>query len=415
MATIALVGTCDTKLRELLFLRQEILSDKRCEKVVLIAAGREVVHDEAISISLEDLASGSGEKIGDLKQLSRAEVISHNSRWATKAVKELHESSSIHGVVAAGGSGNTSIAAAVMRDALPIGFPKLIVSTIASGDTGPIVGETDITLMYSVVDISGLNGLLRGILSNAAAMIVGAADLYNNRVKATPDRDEKKARVGITMFGVTTPGVDAIRAHLEANYNVETLIFHATGHGGEALERFIRQGGVDAVIDLTTTEICDHVTGGVMSAGPSRLDAAIEAGIPNLISLGALDMTNFGARETVPAKYEDRKLYVHNPVVTLMRTSPAESELAARFIADKVKRSSNPDKVQVWLPLGGISILAKPGGPFEDKEADEVLFKTLRNELRETGIKVVEDERDINHEGFAKNIAEELMKLVNSQ
>lgn len=301
-----------------------------------------------------------------------------------------------------------------MREVLPIGFPKMIVSTVASGDTGPIVGETDIAMLYSVVDVAGLNQVLKDILSNAGAAIGAAAKTYANRQRGSEDRANRfKKRIGITMFGVTTPGVDAIRRHLESKHNVEIYVFHATGHGGKAMERLVRQGQLDAVLDLTTTEICDLHTGGVMSAGQERLEAAAEAGIPNIISLGATDMTNFGPKSTVPEKYKSRKLYEHNPTVTLMRSSEDECRQVGEFIAEKLKsHAKTPKVVQLWVPLGGVSMIATPGGPFADEEADSVLFSSVRDGLAGSGIKVVEDKRDINDEGFAHDIADALAGLL---
>lgn len=303
--------------------------------------------------------------------------------------------------------------AEVMREVLPIGFPKLIVSTVASGDTGPIVGETDIAMLYSVVDVAGLNQVLKDILSNAGASIGAAAKEYASRQRGSQvTADRSKKRIGITMFGVTTPGVDAIRRHLESKYDVEIYVFHATGHGGKAMERLVRQGQLDGVLDLTTTEICDLHTGGVMSAGQDRLEAAAEAGIPNIISLGATDMTNFGPKSTVPEKYKTRKLYEHNPTVTLMRSSADECREVGEFIVEKLRGAKRKEMVQLWAPLGGVSMIATPGGPFADEEADRVLFSTVQDGLRGSGIKVVEDKRDINDEGFAHDIADALAKLL---
>ncbi|CAN8098123.1 unnamed protein product [Discula destructiva] len=299
-----------------------------------------------------------------------------------------------------------------MREALPIGFPKMIVSTVASGDTGPIVGETDITMMYSVVDVAGLNELLREILGNAAAAMAGMAHAYAARPRKSEDTAKSAKRVGITMFGVTTPGADGIRNRLEAKYGAEVFVFHATGHGGKAMERLVREGKLDAVLDLTTTEICDLVTGGIMAADPERLEAAVQAEIPCIVSVGATDMSNFGPQDTVPEGYQSRNLYEHNPVVTLMRSSKQDSKQVGEFIVKKLKRAKNPAAVQVWLPLGGVSMISTPGGPFADQEADEILFQTLREGLKGSDVKLVEDERDINDKGFATDIADELARLM---
>ncbi|PVI03476.1 hypothetical protein DM02DRAFT_587565 [Periconia macrospinosa] len=407
MTSVVLIGTCDTKLDELLFLRDAIHNSNPATQVSLIDVGRQPVEHEAIFTTQKELLKEYGQ-VRKVDKLPRGEVIKFMAECATKLVKKLFEGRRIHGIISAGGSGGTSLASIVMREALPIGFPKLIVSTVASGETGTIVAETDITLMYSVVDVAGLNQVLRNVLSNAGAAMAGMAAAYASRMKSQSSSTKK--RVAITMFGVTTPAVDVIRKHLEYNYNIETYVFHATGHGGKAMERLIREGGLDAVLDLTTTEICDHLTGGVMSAGPARLDAALEAGIPSIISVGATDMTNFGPKATVPEKYQDRLLYEHNPMVTLMRTSKEEAAAVGEFITRKVKSSMERGiMTEVWLPKGGISMISVPDGPFADPEADSALFETIKKGLADTAVRVVEDERAINDPDFAHDIAEALV------
>ncbi|KAF2821626.1 hypothetical protein CC86DRAFT_98784 [Ophiobolus disseminans] len=407
---VVLLGTCDTKLDELLFVRSEIV--RNTTTVTFIDVGRKLIDHGTITISQERLLKEYGEG-QNVSELPRGDVIKTMAACATKAVKKLYTEGEIHAIISAGGSGGTSLAAQVMRDALPIGFPKLIVSTVASGDTNTIVGETDITLMSSVVDVAGLNQILRQVLSNAGFAIAAMARAQASRRDDASYKEGKKKRVGITMFGVTTPAVDAIRKHLESKYDIETYVFHATGHGGKAMERLVREGGLDAVIDLTTTEICDHHTGGVMSAGPHRLEAASEAGIPSIVSVGATDMTNFGPMQTVPERYKDRKLYEHNPVVTLMRTSKDEARKVGTFIVEKLRKySKDPKAVQVWLPTGGISMIAVPDGPFADSEADKILFQTIKDGLAGSGIDVIEDKRAINDQSFAHDVAEALVSKM---
>ncbi|KAJ4393253.1 hypothetical protein N0V93_002461 [Gnomoniopsis smithogilvyi] len=409
-ATVLVLGTCDTKLQELLFLKDHI-GEATSVRTILLDVGRDNVEHEGIDISQARLIAdyGQGQTTSDLP---RGEVIKLMASCATRAVKNRFEKGEISGIISAGGTGGTSLVAQVMREALPIGFPKMIVSTVASGDTGPLVGETDITMMYSVVDVAGLNQVLRDVLGNAAAAIAGMAQAYASRPR-TGDKEAKKAkRVGITMFGVTTPGADAIRNRLEGKYGAEAFVFHATGHGGKAMERLVREGKLDAVLDLTTTEICDLITGGVMSAAPDRLEAALQAGIPCIISVGATDMSNFGPKNTVPEVYRSRNLYEHNPVVTLMRSSKDESKQVGDFIVKKVNKAKNPKAVQVWLPLRGVSMIATPGGPFADADADEALFETIRAGLEGTEVRVVEDKRDINDKGFAEGIADALAGLM---
>ncbi|KAJ4158507.1 uncharacterized protein LMH87_009030 [Akanthomyces muscarius] len=414
MPTVAVIGTCDTKFDELRFLRDRV-QDNESVKAIMIDVGWRATENSDITISQPDLISKYG-KGKDVSSLDRGQFIDFISKCAAKAVKDLYENQEIDGVVSAGGSGGTSLVSSILKDVLPIGFPKLIVSTIASGDTEPIIGETDIALMYSVVDVAGLNHVLKGILGNAGASISAAAVSYSARRASAPksnsEASPEKKRVGITMFGVTTPGVDAIRSHLESNYPIETYVFHATGRGGKAMERLIREGTLDAVIDLTTTEIADYIVGGVMPASEDRLDAAVQKGIPNIVSLGATDMINFGARDTVPEAFKDRTIVEHNSLVTLVRTSPEDCTKIGKFIADKLRKTSAPEKTQVWIPKGGVSMLAVQGQPFADAAADAALFDAVRQGLKDTGIEITEDERHVNDEGMAKDISVSLARML---
>lgn len=415
MATVAIIGTCDTKLEELLFLRDRILEHSGLG-VILIDVGRNPVQHEAITIPLQELMDEYhkhhlGPKPDHLG-LPRAELLGYLGNCAIKTVKNL--SHTIHGIIAAGGSGNTSLATRVMRSALPIGFPKLVVSTVASGDTSAYVGESDIAMLPSIVDIAGLNYVLRAVLTNAANMIAGAALGY----AAVPEKERRiedsVKRIGITMFGVTTPAVETIRNHLTEKYpgRFEVLVFHATGTGGEAMEGLINSGKIDGVIDLTTTEICDLVAGGNMSAGPDRLLPAVEMDIPCIVSLGATDMVNFGAKNTVPERYKDRKLYEHNSAVTLMRVDKEEARKIAQHISWCLSLVEIYELVELWIPKGGVSIMSKDGGVFEDKEVDAVLFNGLKEGLEGGLVTVKEDERDINDEGFARDLADAFVKLM---
>ncbi|KAK1750322.1 hypothetical protein QBC47DRAFT_394507 [Echria macrotheca] len=415
MTTVAIVGTCDTKLQELVFLRDRILSHSPPVQVILIDVGRHPVSHEAIAVPQTRLLTKDDPSV---TSLPRGELIKLMSDSAASTLSEYFNQGRIHGVIAAGGSGNTSLVTAAMRSALPIGFPKLVVSTVASGDTAPYVGDSDIAMLYSVVDVAGLNSVLRSILINAAAMICGAAIAYHDQTgphsaRVSSDNTENTKTIAITMFGVTTPCVDAIRAHLDTKYpgRLETLVFHATGTGGRAMERLIGDGRIDGVLDLTTTEICDLVAGGNMSAGPDRLSAAVFKEIPCVVSLGALDMVNFGPRATVPERYAGRKLYEHNPAVTLMRVDADEARQVGEFIVEKLK-TAEAGKVEVWIPKGGLSLLSKSGAAFEDSEVDEVLFRTLRNGFEGTAVRVVEDQRDINDEEFARDIADALVSMM---
>lgn len=415
---ILLLGTCDTKLDETLFLREQIIKAGTA-KVTLLDVGYHPVDNTLIDISNAKLATyGSDKAATALAGLSRAEYIKRMIESTTSFVSDLFQAGKVHGIVSAGGSSGTSLVTAVMRDALPVGVPKLVVSTMASGDVGHLVEETDITLMYSVVDVAGINSILSQILRNAAGAILGAATIYHQNLGDIEARsNQSKKRIAITMFGVTTPCVDAIRGHLTSKYGYEVYVFHATGSGGKAMERLVREKQIDAVLDVTTTEIVDELVGGVLSAGPNRLTAAAQAGIPQIVSVGACDMVNFGPRDTVPTKFSDpehsRLLYEHNPAVTLMRTSPDECTQIANFIADKLRENAvRPNLVQVILPTGGISVISTPSQAFYDSSADTALFDTLESHLKGSGIAVLRDEHAINDSEFATLAAESLVALI---
>jgi uncharacterized protein (UPF0261 family) len=285
---------------------------------------------------------------------------------------------------------------------LPVGVPKLMVSTVASGDTRPYVGAVDVTMMYSVVDIAGINQISARILTNAAAAIAGMAD-----AQAIEIADTGRPLVGATMFGVTTPCVTRARERLE-ELGYEVLVFHATGTGGQSMEALVRGGFIAAVLDATTTELADDLVGGVLSAGADRLEAAGEVGIPQVVSLGALDMVNFGPMETVPERFRERRLYVHNPTITLMRTTPEECAELGRRIARKLNAARGP--LSLFIPLRGISLIAVEGQVFYDPEADKALLAALRDDLDDS-LDVRELNTDINDPAFAEAMADRLHEL----
>jgi uncharacterized protein (UPF0261 family) len=322
-------------------------------------------------------------------------------RGAAVVVSRLHEEGRLDGILAVGGSGNSSIAAAAMR-VLPVGVPKLIVSTLASGDTRPYVGATDVSMTYSVVDISGLNRISERILSNAAGAIAGMAGV------SVAESGDARPLIGATMFGVTTPAVTRARERLE-ELGYEVLVFHATGTGGQSMEALARGGFLAGVLDLTTTELADDLVGGVLSAGPDRLEAAGELGLPQVVSLGALDMVNFGPRETLPPQFEDRNIYVHNPTVTLMRTTPEECAELGRRIARKLSGATGP--TALFVPLKGVSMIATEGGPFHDAAADEALFSALREDLG-SNVELHELDLDVNDPAFADAMADRLHRMI---
>ena len=425
MTTILLLGTCDSKLAELLFVKHQILTTTATKEVLLLDLGRTPTTHPEINITQHEIlqlastnnnVDSNSSKV-EVSTLPRQEYITYLLDHATSAVTHLHQTKPLHAVLGIGGSCGTALATGVMRNVFPVGFPKLMVSTMASGDVKPYVEETDITMMYSVVDVAGTNRILRRILANAAGAVGGMAELSLSLSNATSgEGDDGKKRIGITMFGVTTPCVDRIREHLEQTQNYEVYIFHATGAGGKAMERLVREGQLDAVLDLTTTEIADELVGGVLSAGPGRLSAAAGAGIPLVISLGACDMVNFGTRDSVPERFAggDRKLYQHNPTVTIMRTTPEECRDIARFMAKNLRDALWPDRIRLVFPTGGISMLDVPGQAFHDPEADAVLFNTIEQELAGTSIDIRRDPRHINDPDFAVALADSLVELMQS-
>ncbi|KAI1414150.1 hypothetical protein F5Y13DRAFT_22701 [Hypoxylon sp. FL1857] len=331
---------------------------------------------------------------------------------ASAIVRQLQGRGEIHATVGLGGSCGTTIASAVMRE-LPVTFPKLIVSTVASSDTSSYVAETDITMMYSVVDISGLNEVLKAVVDNAAAAIAGMAKAYAKRTGERQSRTgATKKGVGITMFGVTTKGVDIARRWLES-CGFEVYVFHATGAGGRAMERLVREGRLHGILDLTTTELADELVGGVFSAGENRLTAAAKAGLPQIVSVGALDMVNFGPKDTVPKEFQGRKLFEHNPSVTLMRTTEQECQELGRRIAQRLRDNcTEPELTEVWLPLRGISAIAVEGQAYYDKVADEALFTAIKRGLESSAIRVVEVDSDINDASWSEKVAQRLDELI---
>jgi uncharacterized protein (UPF0261 family) len=399
MATVVLLGTLDTKGEEYDFLRRRVREEG--VDVLLVDTGVLGVPLTEPDISRQEVAEAAGANAQELAESGdRGAAVEAMARGAAEIVKELHAQGRLDAVLALGGSGGTAIATQAMRE-LPIGVPKLVVSTMASGDTRPYVGAVDITLMYSVVDIAGLNPISERILGNAAAAAAGMAK------SPGPQAEAEKPLVGATMFGVTTPSVTEARKRLE-ELGYEVLVFHATGTGGQSMEALMRSGFITASLDITTTELADELVGGVLSAGPERLDAAGELGIPQVVSLGALDMVNFGPFETVPAEFRDRLLYKHNPTVTLMRTTPAECAALGRVIAEKLNQARGP--LTVFVPLKGVSLIATEGQVFHDPAADEALFGALREHL-DPEVDLRELDLDINDPEFAQAMADRLDAL----
>jgi uncharacterized protein (UPF0261 family) len=402
--TVLLLGTLDTKGAEYAYVRDRIRA--RGQDVLIMDLG--ILGEPAFApdVPAVDVARAGGGELSALRARGdRGGAVEVMLRGASALVPALYAEHRFNGVLGLGGGGGTSMITAAMRT-LPVGVPKVMVSTMASGNTAPYVDVKDITLMYSVVDMAGLNPLSRRILANAAGAICGmveqaAMDPVHREV---PDRPLLAA----TMFGVTTPCVTAVRGRLErAGYDV--LVFHATGTGGRAMEGLIEDGYVSGVVDVTTTEWCDEVVGGVLSAGPDRLTAAGRKGIPQVVSVGALDMVNFGAIDTVPERFRQRILYRHNPTVTLMRTTASESETIGRRIAEQLNRSTGP--VVLVLPMRGVSAIDAVGQPFHDPEADRALFAALRRHAAPS-VRIMEVDAHINDAAFADALATEMLELL---
>ena len=397
--TILLIGTLDTKGAEFAYVRA--LIQARGHQVLMMDAG--ILQDPRFEAEIDaaEVAEAGGGSLAQLRQQAdRGMAVETMRQGVIELALQLHSEGKIDGVLGLGGSGGTAIATAAMRE-LPVGMPKVMVSTVASGDTAPYVGVKDITMMYSVVDIAGLNRLSRQILANAAGAICGMVE------QAVPAAEDKPL-LAATMFGVTTPCVTAAREHLEAA-GYELLIFHATGSGGQAMESLIEAGFIEGAADITTTEWCDELVGGVLSAGPNRLEAAGRKGIPQVVSCGALDMVNFWAYDTVPAQFKDRNLYKHNANITLMRTTPEECAQLGRIIAEKLNQATGP--TALFIPLKGVSAIDAAGQPFHDIAADEALFNALRQHVGPS-VEVVELDMHINDPVFALALSERLLEML---
>jgi uncharacterized protein (UPF0261 family) len=394
--TVLLAGTMDTKGAEYDFVRE--LIHARGHRTLVMDLGVQGEPPFPVDVTAEEVARTGGSSLAELRTRSdRGVAMDAMQAGAAALTASLHAAGRFDGMLGLGGGGGTTMITAAMRT-LPVGVPKVMVSTMASGNTAPYVDVKDITLMYPVVDIAGLNPLSRRILANAAGAVCGM-------VEQRPEPASDRPLIAATMFGVTTPCVTEARRRLEAaGYDV--LVFHATGSGGRAMEGLIDDGFFVAVLDVTTTEWCDEVVGGVLSAGPGRLSAAGRRGIPQVVSVGALDMVNFGAEETIPPTFLGRTLHRHNATVTLMRTTVAECREIGRRIAEQLNAATGP--VTVLLPLRGVSMIDALGQPFHDPEADRALFESLRAHAA-PAVRVREIDAHINDAAFAHALADELL------
>jgi uncharacterized protein (UPF0261 family) len=413
---VVLIGTLDTKGREFQFVRD--LLERGGVETLTIDAGVLQPPAFAPNVAREEVYRAAGTALEAIRRdADRGRAIEAAARGVSKIIVDLYGQGNVEGVIGLGGSAGTTIATAAMR-ALPFGVPKLMVSTLASGQVRPYVGVRDILMMNSVVDISGLNRISRTVLTNAAHAMMGMARPHAGHtsemhefLSLAPEAgatEDNRPLVTATMFGVTTPCVEAARSRIE-QHGHEVLVFHATGSGGMTMEAFIRDGIIAGVLDITTTELADELVGGVLSAGRDRLTAASLRGVPQVISVGALDMVNFGPRDTVPERFKERRFYQHNPTVTLMRTTPEENDKLGKEIAEKASASRGP--TAILLPLKGVSAIDAAGQPFWWPEADAALFQSIRNWLS-PNVELIELDAHINDAVFAEKAVEVLFRLM---
>ena len=401
------VATMDTKGHELAYVAERL--EAAGVLVVTVDVGTlepPVVHPDVDRYTLACChPTEAGRDLALSDDADRGQMIGAMAEALEVFLRRENDAGRVAGVIGIGGSGGTVLITNAMR-ALPIGLPKVMVSTVASGNVAPYVGSSDITMMYSVVDIAGLNAVSRRVLGNAAHAMAGM-------VQHAIPRSQDKPTLGMTMFGVTTPCVTAVREALETQ-GFDCLVFHATGTGGRSMEKLVEAGLIRGVLDITTTEVADEVVDGILPCGPQRFEAIIRAKIPFVLSLGALDMVNFGALSTVPERFQNRRLHVHNAQVTLMRTTPEENRQCARWIASKLNRAEAP--FRILIPEGGVSAIDAPGQPFYDPEANAALFDELESVvLPEPGRSIRRLPLHINDPAFARALVDEFLGLDRGQ
>jgi uncharacterized protein (UPF0261 family) len=389
--SIYALATMDTKGEEIDFIAEQIRAAGA--RVVTVDVGTKDPSATRPDIPRETVAAHGTNVLG---KTDRGQAVAAMADALVSFILSEHAAGKISGVIGVGGSGGTALIAPAIR-ALPVGLPKVLVSTVASGNVAPYVGCSDIAMIFSVTDVAGLNRVSRVVLANAARAIAGMVCNRPTQAAASETR-----AIGMTMFGVTTPCVTAVRKTLEADHTCDCLTFHATGTGGQAMEKLVESGLIDGgVIDVTTTEVADFIAGGIFACLPSRFDVILERRIPFVLSLGAMDMVNFGARETVPARFEGRKFHIHNPQITLMRTTPDENRQCARFIASKLNRAAAP--WTLLIPEKGVSALDAQGQPFWDPAADAALFGELESLIeKRPGREIRRLPHNINDPQFAQ-------------
>jgi uncharacterized protein (UPF0261 family) len=399
--TVVLVGTLDTKGREYAFLRDRIRA--RDVDVLLVDAG---ILSEPLTkpdVTRQEVAAAAGADVQALADAGdRSAAIEVMGRGATELILRLQAEGRLDAIGALGGTGGTTLATHVMR-ALPVGVPKLMVSTVASGDTSPYVGHVDVTMTYSVVDVAGINRISAKILANAAGTLVGMA------TEPTVELDEARPLVAASMWGVTTPCVTTARQHLEG-LGYDVLVFHQTGTGGDSMEALIKTGLVIGVLDVTPTELVGEIAGGVWPASPERLEVAGRFGIPQVVSLGGLDLIALGPPDSMHERFRSRWIYHHDEHMAAARTTAEESALLAKVIAGKLNAAKGP--VALFVPLRGFSPLSVPGGDFFDAAADAALVEGLRELIDPVSVELHEVECDINDAALAVAMAERLYELM---
>ena len=403
LKTIAIAGTFDTKGREFAYVKR--LVEELGIKPFMIHTGVFEPTFE-VDVSNEEIAAAVGQDIKAIvARKDRALATETLSKGMEKLVPELYRQGKFDGIISFGGSGGTSLVTPAMR-ALPIGVPKVMVSTMASGNVSQYVGTSDIVMMPSIVDVAGLNKVSKLIFSNAVLAIAG---MVEGRARLKADTAESKPLIAASMFGVTTPCVDAAKDYLERN-GYEVLVFHATGTGGRTMDALINEGFFVGVLDLTTTEWADQVVGGVLAAGEARCEAAVNKKIPQVVSVGACDMVNFGPIDTVPKQFSARNLYKHNPTVTLMRTTVDENKQIGAKLASKWNAAQVP--MAVLLPKRGVSMIDAEGQPFNGVEERKTLFEAIESGIDNPNVEITELDNNINDRVFAETAARKLIELI---
>jgi uncharacterized protein (UPF0261 family) len=413
---VLLFSTLDTKGAEAALVRDELL--RLGVEVALVDAGCIGAPAVAADVRREELFQAAGLSLDELQaRRDRGAAVKAAAEAAAAFARQQFDAGKLDGVISIGGSAGSTIGTSAMR-ALPLGVPKVMVSTLASGQVRQYVGDKDIFMLNSIVDIAGINRISRLVLSNAAAAMAGMVQARKSKLPLPlgegrgegAANSQDKPLVAATMFGVTTPCVNRAREVLEqAGY--EVLVFHATGSGGQAMESLVADGLIAGVLDITTTELADELVGGVLTAGPNRLTVAAKHGVPQVVSVGALDMVNFSEPETVPAKFADRKFYQHNPTITLMRTTVDENKKLGEEIGRKISASTGP--ACVMLPLQGVSAIDRAGQPFDDPVARKTLLDSIRGSLKTSpNVELAEFDLHINDPVFAEAAANKLLSLM---